>query len=235
MRAFMTSCLRTLSIPAEICRLDNWVLERARGGDQSASLVRILAWTIVIGSGSYGAVFGMWRGPEQALYSALKMPVLMFSVALVSALINSMLAKIVGSGLSTRQTFTSILLGFAVTSILLASLAPVMFFMVRQVPGTGEHGAEQVYGHLLAGHIAVIALCGILGNMRLYNFVRALSGSVGATRRTVVSWILVSGFIGCQLSWLISPFLARPDIPVPFWNPNAFRTNFFEYLWEFSF
>ena len=231
----LANVLAVLSMPAKICRLDDGIVEYATVPEKTPILIRQLIWAIVIGSGIYGAVFGLWRSPEQALYSAIKMPLLMFSVTLASALVNSMLAKIVGSGLSTRQTFTSILLGFAVTSILLASLAPVMLFVIAQLPATGERGAEQVYGRLLAGHTAVIALCGVLGNMRLYSLVSALSNSVAATKRTVVSWIIVSGFVGCQLSWLISPFLARPDLPIPFWNPNAFKTNFFEYLWEFSF
>ena len=30
--------------------------------------------TIVLGAGSYGAVFGIWRAPEAALYAAIKLP-----------------------------------------------------------------------------------------------------------------------------------------------------------------
>jgi len=40
------------------------------------------------------------------------------------------------------------------------------------------------------------------------------------------------GFVGCELSWILSPFLAKPGISVPFINPDAFRSNFFEYLWR---
>jgi hypothetical protein len=91
-----------------------------------------------------------------------------------------------------------------------------------------------VYGALLACHVGVIGLAGLIGNLRLYGFLRTIIGSRKTALRLMTAWLVVTGFVGCELSWLISPFLARPDLPIPFFNPNAFKTNFFEYLWRFS-
>jgi hypothetical protein len=84
---------------------------------------------------------------------------------------------------------------------------------------------------LLVMHTGVVGLCGIMGNTRLYRLLNALTGSPRLSIRVLVSWILVSGLVGCELSWVLSPFLGRPDVEVPFFNPNAFTSNFFEYLW----
>jgi hypothetical protein len=37
--------------------------------------------------------------------------------------------------------------------------------------------------------------------------------------------------VGTQCSWLLSPFVQRPDLAITFWNPAAFSSNFFEHLW----
>lgn len=120
----------------------------------------------------------------------------------------------------------------ACLTILLGSMSPVMLFFASQCPAPGARNAMSVYRVLLFAHTAMVGLCGIIGNVRLYALLKALTHSTGKSLRILLSWILVSGFAGCQLSWLASPFLARPDVPVPFLNPNAFRGNFFEYLWD---
>ena len=65
---------------------------------------------------------------------------------------------------------------------------------------------------------------------QLHDLLRRLTGSVAVSRKIIAMWISICALVGMEFSWLFSPFLARPDIPLPFINPNAFNTNFIEYL-----
>lgn len=218
--------------PAALCRRDaDWaraVAENRRTGPIAVAAVL----SILSGAALYGFTFGIWRCPLQGVYSAAKMPLLIFSVTACSIAINSMLAQILGSGLSFRQVALCILLGLSITSILLGALSPVMLFFALQCPPPGAHSDQSVYRGLLLTHTSVVGLCGIAGHVRLYQLLKALTLSSAVSLRVVTAWILVSGLVGCELSWVLSPFLAKPDVAIPFVNPDAFAGNFFEYVWR---
>jgi hypothetical protein len=218
--------------PAALCRMDEG-LRTAIARDPPAPRILLGSCLAALaGSAIYGAVFGLWRSPEQALYSAVKMPFLIVSVTLVSSAVNTMLANALGARLSFRQVLSAVALGFAITCTLLAALSPVALLFVFQVPGPDTPDAMAIYRALLPAHTAVIGVCGIVGNVRLYRLLVSMTRSRPLAARVLAAWILVSGLAGCELSWVVSPFLARPDIPIPFFNPNAFTGNFFEYLWR---
>lgn len=216
--------------PACLCRMDPRLIHAVASEESRGQIVLSACVFVLIGTACYGAVFGSWHSARQACYASLKMPVLVFSVVLASALINGMLAQLLGSGFSFRQTGTCILLSLAISSTLLGALSPIVFFFVSQISTAAVYSQLSVYRLLLVMHTSIIGICGIVGNVRLYRLLRVLTNSTRVSRRVLGSWILVSGFVGCELSWIISPFLARRDIPLPFFNPNAFETNFYEYL-----
>jgi len=224
-----------LPSPAALCRLDADLVSamasaRAWGKTTAAGLVYALA-----GSAVFGAAFGCWRAPLQALYSALKMPVLILAVTGFSAVINTLLAQALGAALSFRQVLGCMLTGFAITSILLAAVAPCTLFFAWQAPPPDSSAALLSYRVLLPLNTAVVGVCGILANLRLFRLLATLTGSSRLAARVLIAWILASGLAGCELSWVLSPFLARPDLPIPFFNPNALTGNFFEYLFKAAF
>src|SRR5262245_60096286 len=66
--------------------------------------------TILIGTGLYGAAMGFWRAPLQALYVAIKFPLIILLTAVGNSLLNAMLAPLLGLNISLRQSFLAILL-----------------------------------------------------------------------------------------------------------------------------
>lgn len=223
---------RTLS-PAALCRLDDEVLLGLREGGRAGRRVMLTcAVALLAGSAMFGAAFGGWRSWEQALLSAGKMPLLMVSVTAFSAVVNTLMAQALGARLSFRQTLGSMLLAFAIASVLLGALAPVTAFFAWQAPSPGAPGDMNAYRTLLVLNTAVVGAAGIAGNLQLYRLLGALTASRHKALRVLVAWMLVGGLAGCELSWVLSPFLARPDVPVPVLNPNAFKSNFFEYLFH---
>ena len=55
---------------------------------------------LVFGAGLYGAAMGWWRAPEQAWYVALKLPLIILLTTLGNALLNAMLAPLLGLNLT---------------------------------------------------------------------------------------------------------------------------------------
>ena len=86
----------------------------SRAGFESIAQFSLI---ILMGAGVYGATLGLWRGPLQAFYTAIKFPLVIFLTCLGNGAINGMLAQILGSGLSFRQTAVAILMSFAIAAI----------------------------------------------------------------------------------------------------------------------
>ena len=86
--------------------------EAARLNDsiQRCTPKRILLYLIVIfaGAGLFGAAVGSWRAPLQALYTALKLPLILLLTTLGNALLNGMLAPLLGLNISFRQSLLAI-------------------------------------------------------------------------------------------------------------------------------
>src|SRR4051812_48823015 len=60
--------------------------------------------TIFIGGGVYGITLGLWRDGLQAIYTAVKFPILVFLTCGANAALNGCLGQLLGSGLGFRQT-----------------------------------------------------------------------------------------------------------------------------------
>src|SRR5213083_2570398 len=80
----------------ELCSwLDHW------------SVRRLIFCLVVIfaGAGCYGAAMGFWRAPLQALYVAIKFPLIILLTTGGNALLNAMLAPLLGLNIGFRQSF----------------------------------------------------------------------------------------------------------------------------------
>src|SRR5438046_3961854 len=133
-------CLRMRAAPctsvdqflrADEKRLRDWI-----AGWQSG-LVGLCVLSIVTGAGLYGAVMGCWRAPLQALYVAIKLPLLILLTSLGNGLLNGMLAPLLGLNLSFRQSLTAVLVSFAYAALVLGALSPVGLFIVWNTPPAG--------------------------------------------------------------------------------------------------
>lgn len=184
---------------------------------------------MVVGSGLYGWTIGVWRGPQQGLYTAIKFPLLLVLISGGNALLNGLLARGFGAALSFRQTFSTMLMSFSITSLILGSLSPVFFFLLLNLPAQGSAaGGELTYLWLVLGHVFAIALAGIVANLRLYDLLTYLMESRPLARTVLISWLAGNLLLGAQLSWNLRPFFGSPDIAVEFFRADAFERNFFE-------
>lgn len=188
---------------------------------------------IIIGTGLYGATMGWWRGPQQALFVAIKFPLIMLLVTAGNSLINGLLAPLLGVNIRFHQSFSAILMGFTVTSAILGAFSPVMAFLVWNAPTmTSNISTESTYCIIMLAHVAVIALAGTAGNLRLLQLLQSWNAKPGAAMRVLAAWLGGNVFLGTQLTWILRPFIGSPDLPVQFLRPNAFHGNFYETIFH---
>ena len=206
--------------------------------DEAAVSIRRAEWrtavawiaVIVAGSGVYGASIGLWRSPLQAVFVAVKMPLLILATLSINAFLNGVLAALLGSGLSFRQTAMAILQSFALFSLMVGALGPIAVFFTSSLPGAAEPGGDVCYRILLLSHTVIIAVAGLMANLRLLRLLAVLS-SAGTARIVLAAWLAGNLFAGAQLSYTFRPFFGTPTLPVQFLRPNPLEGNFYEAVW----
>jgi len=184
---------------------------------------------IVLGAGLYGAAMGWWRDPQQALYVAIKFPLIILLTTLGNALINGMFAPLLGLNIPFRQSFGAIVMSFTIASAILGAFSPLIAFMVWSAPAISQQvSAGATHGIIKLTHVAVIAFAGVTGNVRLFQLLVRLGGSRAVGFRVLFAWLAGNLFLGSQLSWILRPFIGLPTLPVEFVRPDALHGNFFE-------
>ena len=189
---------------------------------------------IALGAGAYGAVFGIWRAPEQALFGALKLPLVVLGVALLTAASSAALAPLLGARLAPGQAIVVALASLSVTSAILGALAPAVLVFVMAAPPRGSEGELAVAQSLVLTHTLVIAIAGIAGVLALLDLVGRLVSSRQIARRVALVWLGAQLLVGAQLSWLARPFLGSPTRPVVFFSPDALEGGFFDEILRLS-
>lgn len=196
------------------------------GPDARGTLFCVLV--ILLGSGLYGATVGLWRAPLQAAFTAAKFPLLIFLTCAGNALLNGLLAQLLGSGLSFRQTSRAILLSFALTSLILGALSPVSLFVLWNTPPLAAGATPFGHSVTLLTHVGLIATAGVLANQRLLCLLARASGSLTTARKVLLGWLGGNFLLGSQLAWILRPFIGSPQLAVEFLRPDPWRGNFYE-------
>jgi len=79
---------------------------------------------IIAGPVFTGAAMGYWRSPFKAGYNLAKFPFLLLATALGNALLNGMIAPLLGLNLPFRQSFLLVLMSFTIAATILGSHSP---------------------------------------------------------------------------------------------------------------
>jgi hypothetical protein len=213
---------------AEPERFFGWIMHR------QSRLVSFCLVAIVIGAGSYGLAVGCWRNGEQAIYTAIKLPLVILLTTLGNGLLNGLLAPLLGLNATFRQSLTVVLMSFAITAVVLGALSPVAWFIVWNTPpltgGTKISAPE--YALLQLTLAAFVALAGIIGNVRLMPLLRQWSGRTAIARNVLFAWLAGNLFLGSQIAWVLRPFIWDANRPVEFIARDCFQGSFFETIFR---
>lgn len=185
-------------------------------------------FVIVLGTALFGAAIGLWRSPLQAMFTALKFPLIVLLTTGGNALLNGMIAPLFGVNISFRQSFMASVLSWSIAGSILGAVSPLMFFLLWNTPAVSAGGS---YSLLLLTLVFSLALAGIAANVRLLRLLQELGGRAAGTR-TLFAWLAGNLLLGSQLCWIARPFVGYPGLPVQFLRPNAFESSFFESLFN---
>src|ERR1043165_3607018 len=188
---------------------------------------------IFAGAGLYGGAMGWWRAPEQGIIVAIKFPLIILLTTLGNALLNGMLAPLLGLSLGLRQSLLAILMSFTIAAAILGAFSPLMFFLVWNTSPLAERAhSSTAHSAILLSQVAVSAFAGVAANLRLAQLLRRLSGSAAVARKILLAWLGGNLLLGSQLAWILRPFIGSPDLSVQFLRQDALRGSFFEAVWN---
>lgn len=201
---------------------------------EKPSVSRFISYgiAIVLGSSVYGATIGLWRGPLQSVFTGIKFPLLIFLTCIGNGAVNGMLAQVLGSGLSFRQTAFAILMSFAVASLILGGFSPITLFILYNAPPLASKHAIIGHSVMLLAHVCLIAFAGVMANRRLFGLLRKMNGQNAMARAVLFSWLAGNLFLGAQLAWNLRPFIGSPRLAVQFLRDDPLRGNFYEAVWR---
>lgn len=221
--------------PTEISTLLRGELATIAGWIERCSARRFVLHVAVIsvGAGCYGAAMGWWRDPQQALYVAIKFPLIILLTTVGNALINAMFAPLLGLNIPFRQSFCAIVMSFAIAAAILGAFSPLIAFMIWNAPPISVQTVSgATYDFIKLANVAVIAFAGMTGNVRLFQLLTRLGGSKAVAFRVLFAWLVGNLFLGSQLSWILRPFIGSPDLPVEFFRATALDGNFYENVFQ---
>ncbi len=179
---------------------------------------------ICIGGMLYGSAIGILRSPLQAIYVAFKFPLLLLLTALGNALINGMLAQLLGAPIRFRQSLLAVLMSFALLAVILGALAPLSWFFAYALPAD--------YDLHLFSHTLMVGFAGVIANLRLYHLLGHICSKAQQALQILLAWLAINLFLGAQISWNLRPFIGTPDLPVHFLRDDPFNGSFFERILE---
>jgi hypothetical protein len=200
----------------------------------SAKLTSFLPYCIVIllGSAVYGATIGLWRSPLQSVFTAIKFPLLIFLTCAGNGTVNGILAQLLGSSLSLRQSTLSLLMSFAVASLILGAFSPITLFILYNAPPLQSKHALMGHSVMLLSHVFVIAFAGLVANCRLFALLQKMNGRQTVAGKVLFAWLAGNLFLGAQLAWVLRPFIGTPHMTVEFLRNDPLRGNFYEAIWR---
>ncbi len=189
---------------------------------------------VIAGAGLYGAAMGWWRAPVQALYTATKFPLLILLTTLGNAMLNGMLAPLLGLNISLRQSLLLVLISFTIAASILGSFSPPVLFLVWNTPSTtaSVESAPLAYSFMQLTHVALIAFAGTVANVRLFPLLRELSKNQFIAYKVLFAWLAGNLFLGSQICWVLRPFIGDPRMQVEFLGSHPFQGSLYETVFE---
>jgi hypothetical protein len=186
------------------------------------------ALVTAIGFAAYGFTVGFWRSPEMGFYVAIKMPLLIALTLACNTALNGMLGLLMGSELGFTQSLLALLRAFAISGIVLGSVAPVTFFLALNFPSASSPQAAASHSAYLLTHVFLIGVAGLIGVFRLGKLLTSHCKTPWIARSTLGTWIVGNAFLGAQFSWILRPFFGSPGLKVAFLREHPMDGSFYE-------
>lgn|GEM_PF-1528914 len=185
-------------------------------GKGLVSVARVMLITVVVCGAALGASVGMYRGGVQILFAGIKLPLVLLLTTAVCAPVYTALKMAMRERASLLEDFALVLSSLALSSVVAASLAPLLLLAIFN--GYSYHTLT----------LLLVSICGLGGVCGFLFFTKGLRRQVVAAERMIyLVFLCVIGVVSMQVSWLMRPYLVRPQTDdVPF--VRSLEGSFFE-------
>ena len=184
---------------------------------------------ITVCASAYGAVLGLWHGPELALYCAVKLPLVLLLTSALTVAFAWMAAAVLGLPVRFGQVAVRTFLALAVGSLLLASLAPVAGLFTLSAPPPSDQ-QRTAHNLLYLLHTVFVGSCGLAGTVALWKAMRRLEAPERTLRAVYTVWVAAFALVGGEVAWVLRPFVGSVYMPIVFLRPDALRGNVYEFI-----
>ena len=162
----------------------------------------------------YGAVMGAFGGIWgerlwQAVYSALKVPLLLLGTSLIAWPSFLVLNTLVGLRRDFARATTALMATQAGLAIVLASLAPLTLV---------SYAASGNYADAVRFNGMMFAVACFAGQWLLRDHYRLLIERDARHRWMFWIWLALFIFVAIQMAWVLRPFVGDPNAPVEFFR-----------------
>lgn len=165
----------------------------------------------------YGAVMGSYSGLtvgrlRQLLYSGLKVPLLLlvtFALCLPSFFVANTIA---GLRDDFGQAMRALLDAQSCVTVVLAALAPITAFWYLTCK-------DYHLAILLNG--LMFSVAAITAQIMIRRYYRPLIRRSPRHRQLLWAWLVLYGFVGVQMGWVLRPFIGDPALPPAFFRSGA--------------
>jgi hypothetical protein len=188
-----------------------------------------LTLAMAAGAALYGGVLGSWQGGTQALYAAVKLPLVLIVTCALTLIFNSLVARLLGLPLRFGQTAVLTFFALAVASLALASLAPVAWFFTVSFPPPGTQ-ARLAHNLLYLLHTAFVGGCGLAGTAALWRLLVRLCPGAPRLRAVFAVWVVTFALVGGEVAWALRPFVGSIYEPAAFLRADALDGNVYEFV-----
>ena len=198
-------------------------ISAARGSrDQRLPVLGSLILAIVVYGMFYGAVMGSYGGMSglrlwQAVYSAVKVPLLMIATFLLSLPSFFVLNTLLGLRDDFPRVVRALISTQAGLTIILSALAPFTAFWY--VSGSDYEPAILFNGMMFA-------VASFSAQWMLRREYAPLIRSNPRQRWMLRTWIIIYIFVGIQMGWVLRPFIGNPRAPVQFFREGSWSNAY---------
>jgi hypothetical protein len=159
---------------------------------------------------------GGWRA---MLATLVKVPLIpMISLALTFPLLLVVHLSTDGSG-TVAQVLTLALIPVATCCVLTAAASPILYYFTLT--------SDYHFTKLL--HFATVLAAGAFGVRSLWAATQA-GGAPIASPQVVLPWVLIFGFVSCQVAWSLRPLLGEPSLPYEWLRRRGSPMSFYTAL-----
>lgn len=205
------------------------LLDEVVAGRRLLQLWVRLCLGMAVCSGVYGAVLGGWHGPRLAVYSAVKLPLVLLVTSALTVAFSWIAASLLGLRLRFGQVAVLTFLALAAGSLLLVSLAPVAWiFTVCSPPPSNT--ARTAHNVLYLLHTGFVGGCGITGTATLWKALSRIDQPRRTLRAVYAVWVAAFALVGGEVAWALRPFVGSIYMPVHFLRADALAGNVYEFI-----